>query len=451
MKKSGNLDSKIGRDVKPIIDSMIPWTERMYDMTDLEIQEYKENFIEEYRQAHPGTSRDVVDIIYIEYQYYQLRRDYNWVLQQYALSGDKGAIRREILLQRVHGSKSNPIDPENIDYLISNMRKPVADILVRNKWLFHIYEHGARKTFSFNAELDPDIPYLVGVDPAGGDSINGDNFAITIVNPYNLQIAAEFKSPYLTGPNAGRLLQGLIEDYIPRGVLCIERNSVGQYLIQALAETNIRNNLYWNSAKQELEDISESSPSDNELRDVAKETQKYGQFLSKKVRDAMFELLFQMVDEYIDALTTENLVGDICSLIKWPNGKYAADQGAHDDCLMSYLHAIYVYFVGDNLPFFGIFKEDHPIEKFKHHAVPDEKISAQEMTKAIDSHDPFVIPSYDEIMKSAIAEREANISILTDHFSFYDDPIAKSRNDTMLDTVSIGAHFFDEINGTTYF
>ena len=29
------------------------------------------------------------------------------------------------------------------------------------------------KTFAFNSELDPDIPYLVGIDPAGGDSIKG--------------------------------------------------------------------------------------------------------------------------------------------------------------------------------------------------------------------------------------------------------------------------------------
>ena len=292
---------------------------------------------------------------------------------------------------------------------------------------------------------------MVGIDPAGGDSIKGDNFAITIVNPFNLQIAAEFKSPYLTGPNAARMIQALVEDYIPRAVLCIERNSVGQYLIQTLAETNVKNNMYWNVAKNELNDMTESSPDDYQLRDAAKETQKYGQFLSHKVREAMFELLFQMIDEYIDALTTENLVGDICTLIRYPSGKIAADQGEHDDCLMSYLHAIYVYFVGDNLPFFGIFKDQHPIDKFKHHITPDDSISAEAMSKAIDAHDPFVIPTYDEIMKSAIAERESNIATLVDHFSFYDDPIANSRSDIMSDSVSIGAHFFDEINGTTYF
>lgn len=447
----GDLDTKVGREAKPIIDSMIPWTERMYDMTEVEIQEYKNAFIEDYHAAHPESSREVVDIMYIEYQYYQLRRDYQWVMDQYALSGDKNAIRREILLQRTHGSKSNPIPADDIDYLVSNMRKATSDILIRGKWLFKIYEHGARKTFEFNSELDPDIPYLVGIDPAGGDSIKGDNFAVTIVNPYNLQIAAEFKSPYLTGPNAARMIQALIEDYIPRAVLCIERNSVGQYLIQHLAETNVKNNMYWNRAKQELDDIAESSPDDYQLRDAAKETQKYGQFLSHKVREAMFELLFQMIDEYIDALTTENLVSDICALIRWPSGKIAADQGEHDDCLMSYLHALYVYFVGDNLPFFGIFKEEHPIDKFKHHVVPAEKISPDEMAKALDKQDPFVIPTYDEVMKMAMAERESNLATLSSHFSFIDDPISNSRVDLMSDSVSIGAHFFDEINGTTYF
>lgn len=142
-------------------------------------------------------------------------------MEQYRLSGDKMAIRREILLQRLRGSNASPISPEDIEYFISNMKHPINDIIICNKWRFMIYEHGAGYQGNMPKDFDENIPYLVGIDPAGGGG--GDNFAITVVNPYNLQIAAEFKSPYISGPAAVRMLIELVKDYIPKAVLIPEK------------------------------------------------------------------------------------------------------------------------------------------------------------------------------------------------------------------------------------
>ena len=426
---------------------MIPWTERMYDMSDYEIQEYKKAFIDDYNESNKNNEREVVDMIYIEYQYYQLRRDYNWVLKQFTLSGDKNEVRREILLQRIRGSNANPISPENINYLVSNMRKASHDLLIDGKWLIKIYDHGLGVSFGVYKELDENIPYLVGIDPAGGDSIQGDNFAITIVNPRNLMVAAEFKSPYLTSTNALKLITHLIDDYIPRAVLCIERNSVGQYLIQMLADTHIKNNLYWNQKKKnELDALVEHNPLDNNaLREISMVTQKYGQYLSVKVRAAMFEKLFEIVDEDISLLTTEYLVNDICSLIRFPTGKIAADNGEHDDSLMSYLHAIYVYFTGDNLPFFGIYKEQYPV--FANHVEPEEDKTVETLNKAIDNSKNK--KGFDIIMAGvpyAISQREAQLEELS-RLSFIYDPIKVNRSESNEDDlVSINPWFFESLN-----
>ena len=442
----GNLDTREGRESYPIIKSMIPWTEKIYDMTPQEIEEYKSAFKEEYHNSEEKQTREVVDIFYIEYQYFQLRRDYNWVLEQYKLSGDKMAIRREILLQRLRGSTESPIDPEDIEYLISNMKKSVRDMILCGKWLYKLYDHGAGYRNGRPQDLDPDIPYLVGIDPAGGGS--GDNFAVTIVNPYNLQIAAEFKSPYISGPNAVRMLLELVHDYIPRAVLIPEKNSMGIYLLQMLLETDIRDNIYWSESAKQLEEITEEDyGSDFQLKSLSQQYKKYGTYLTKKIRAAMFELLFQHISEAKQILNTEYLVDDICKLVKTSTGRIEASKDEHDDCVMSYLHAIYIYYTGDNLPFFGIIKSENPVlgPIDIDHLDDSGKVNA-DVVSGIYADKPL---SYNELVMRDSARVENEIKTLVNRFDFvHSDQYQKNKNVDQNTTVDINASFFDMLNGT---
>lgn len=445
----GNLDTKEGRDAMPVIQSMIPWTEKIYDMTPEQIIEYKSAFKEEYHNSEQKHTREVIDVFYMEYQYYQLRKDYQWVLDQYKLSGDKMAIRREILMQRLRGSTESPISPEDIDYLISNMKKSTKEMVLCNKWLFKLYEHGAGMRFGLPKDLDEQIPYLVGIDPAGGGG--GDNFAVTIVNPYNLQIAAEFHSPYISGPNAVRMFQELVHEYIPKAVLVVEKNSMGIYLIQMILESDIRDNLYWSQRAREIEDMTEESPNDHQLKSMAQQYQKYGTFNSAKVRKAMIELLFQYVAECKQILCTEYLVNDICKLVRTSTGRIEADKGEHDDSLFSWLHAIYVYHTGDNLETFGIFRQENPVwSKIEVHNDNNETgINSVDMI--IMNNTPTVISYEDEVMNDAI-RMEGEIKELATTFSFIHDDVYSKQNtspDPLRQEVeNIEPWFFDYINGT---
>ena len=76
---------------------------------------------------------------------------------------------------------------------------------------------------------------------------------------------------------------------------------------------------------------------------------KYGTYVSTKVRKAMFELLFEMVMEKPELITSEHLIGDILKLIRKTTGRIEAESGEHDDTVMAYLNALYIYFSGDNL------------------------------------------------------------------------------------------------------
>ena len=443
----GNLDTREGRDALPIIQSMIPWTEKIYDMTPQQIAEYKSAFHDEYHNSEEKRTREVVDIFYMEYQYFQVRKTYDWVLDQYKLSGDKMAIRREILLQRLRGSNASPFEPEDIEYLISNMIKSTKELLICGKWLYRLYDHDAGYKFGKPVDFDENIPYLVGIDPASGGG--GDNFSVTIVNPYNLRIAAEFKSPYISGPNAVKMIIELVNNHIPKAVLIPEKNSMGIYLIQMLLETSIRDNLYWSESARQLEEMVEETDEDYELKSMAIKYKKYGTYLSKKVRDAMFELLFQHVDGHKELLNTEYLVDDMCKLIKTSTGKIQADQGEHDDCVMSYLHAIYIYYTGDNLLHFGIDKEAHPIQGAVSSTIEsdtDEKLMEKNVMSGFFSPEDN---SYDSIVMQDAARVEGEIKDLVNSLSFVHDGVYSRIRDNSLmsnENVSISPGFFDSIN-----
>jgi hypothetical protein len=437
----GNLDTREGATAAPIIKSMVPWTERIYDMSDAEIEDYISAYRDEYHQDDTtDKSREVTRIFYIEYQYWQLRKTHKWVEEQYNLSGDKMAIRREILMQRLRGSTDSPIEPEDLEFLISHMQKSTTDIILNKKWRMLTYPHEQNTKLL----LDSNIPYLIGVDPSGGGG--GDNTSITIVNPYNLQIAAEFKSPYISGTELLRVLIDLIINYIPKGVLIPERNSMGIYLIHAICESSIKDNLYWSDSLQQLEDMANESESDYELKKLSQQYKKYGTYTSKKVRDAMFELLFNHIKECKQILNTEYLVDDMCKLIRTSTGKIQAAKGEHDDCVMSYNHAIYVYYTGDNLEFFGIRKTDHPI-----YGALEPNYEQNVEIKSGGNIEFFSSDNvtFEEIVISTTIEMEQMQKYAVAVNSNIYDPIYSNRpnsNNIFDDSVDIPPSFFDQIN-----
>jgi len=442
----GNLDTREGIESKPIIESMIPWSEKIYDMTETQIQEYMSVYREQYHADETIVrEREVIEVFYLEYHYYQVRKTYDWVMEQYKLAGDKMAIRREILLQRLRGSSDSPISPEDIEFLISNMKKSDKDLILNNKWRFRLYDHGQGRTINGLKDLDERIPYIVGIDPAAGGG--GDNTSITAINPYNLQVAAEFKSPYISGTDLCRVLVTLVNEHIPKAVIIPEKNSMGIFLIQMIVnQTSIKENLYWSESKRQLEQMVEESEADYELRKAAESWKKYGTYLTKKVREAMFELLFKHVNECKQLLNTEYLVDDICKLVRTSTGRIQAVSKEHDDCVMSYLHAIYIYYTGDNLEIFGIVKSEHPI-------LGPVEIDMETRMAEKDHLSGFFSTenvTYESIfIEDAIRVEEQIKYLVSVNPHVHDEVYSKRRNELenpFDDTVSIQPHFFELIN-----
>lgn len=325
----GDLDSNAGAQAKNILDETIKWSESWYS---LDINQVKDII----------TTSSKNKIVYIEYSYKQLGKDERWFREVCStVNGKKIAIRREILLQRIHGSSLSPFDPEDLMALNDLKGTIKKEILINQLFTLYLYD-----------DLDKKIPYLVGVDVSSGGGM--DNSAVTIINPYTLKVVGEFESPYMSKPHLKRFLYVLVKKYIPKAVLCIERN-YADGVIADLKETDIRYNIYFDKDKDLTGiGVDEKLDAKGYLQMESKRSRSYGVWTGTKSRPEMMDILFTHMEEHKDKIIGEKIIRDIGNLVRTRTGKIAAAAGKHDDSIMSYLIALYVYYHGTNLKRFGI-------------------------------------------------------------------------------------------------
>lgn len=334
----GDLSTKEGVEAQMLLDRTIKWSETIYDKTPEQVQELIE-----------AQGKDCNQIFYIEYSYKQIGETEEWLRNISGKIGDPLVVRREVLLQRLHGSSASPYSQEDLEYIAGQEHKPISELWIRDYYRFDIYE-----------ELSKEIPYLVGIDCSTGTG--GDNNAITVVNPYTLEPAAEFECSYIGETKYIAVITDLVKFHIPRAILCIERNSMGDAIVDFLLHTPLRRNLYYDKNKDLLETkVQENETIESMLKKEAAKKLYYGVYTGPKSREDMFAILSRHVNEYKEKFVAHNVIRDLTRLVRTPSGKIEAAKATdengdpfHDDSIMSYLIALYVYYHGNNLALFGL-------------------------------------------------------------------------------------------------
>lgn len=324
----GDLDSPSGIAASKILDKTYKWSEGFYDM-DI-------NKVKEIIDANAENG-----IIYIEYSYKQLGLDEKWFRKLCkVVNNNTVAIKREILLQRIRGSNDSPFEEEDLMAIQEIKPNKVEEFYVNELFRVDVYK-----------KLRKDFPYIVGIDCSLGVGI--DNTAVSIVNPYTLQVDAEFRNAYMSGPDVKKFIFTLVRKYIPNALLCIERNANGSTIIDDLALTSISRNIWYNPSKDLVS--ADSKVKNGSLIQEAETRRMRGVYTGSKSRELMMALLYETVAEHKDRLTSDFVIDDILKLVI-KKGKIQAGAGAHDDSIMSYLIALYVYTYAKNLSRWGIIR-----------------------------------------------------------------------------------------------
>lgn len=431
----GDLDTKCGMEAQEILDNTAEWTEKLYDMTTEEIEKY---FL--------AKGKDCNKILYIEYSYIQIGETEKWLQEISAKIGDPLVVRREILLQRLHGSSLSPYPQEDIEYIVETEQRPIDEL-----WLLEYYKFDVYKS------LNKNTPYIIGVDCSTGT--NGDNNSITILNPYTVEPDADFECSYIGETMFENLLKELIK-VLPRAVLAIERNSVGDGIVDHLLHSPISHRLYFDKDYDLVKEKAKANETiESMLKKQAQQKTYYGVYTGQSSRDAMFAILARHVNEYKEKFITHNIIRDLSRLIRKPSGKIEAGPGFHDDSIMSYLIALYVYYHGNNLTVFGIHKGAQEEELNNRGLKRPEEIdptlvSNEIIQSAIDTANKEKATeqelNWNDMMRNAIQQSQKMTYDLS-HAGFVENTIFDNTPEAVLedydDVGSIPLDFFSSING----
>lgn len=381
-------------------------------------------------------------IVYIEYSYKQLGLTDEWLRDMYNKIANPLTVRREILLQRLRGSDDSPFEREDIEYIISVMKTPIDELYIMDHFRFDIYE-----------ELDRTIPYIVSVDCSTGT--NGDNNAITILNPYTVKPVAEFSCPYIGETMYEKLIIELVRKHLPRAIIVIERNSVGDGIIDHLLNTNIRNNLYFDKGRDLVEtNLQDQSTVTSMLKKMGEQKKFYGVYTGPQSREDMMTILTRHMAEFKDNFVTKNITEDITHLVRAKSGKILAGPSWHDDSVMSYLIGLYVYYHGNNLAMFGFVPGSREIENKNKGIITYEDmaysgiISQRDLQIIKEKEEIMKENDYEEMMRQALLKSQHDTRTLQQS-KLISNTIYDNTPDVLLDDLyeeNMDMSLFDELN-----
>lgn len=429
----GDLDTSQGKESQEVLDCTAPWTEKVYDWDDDQVKAY-----------FNAQGEECNHIFYIEYSWTQIGETRERFREVAAKIQDPLTVRRELLLQRLHGSSASPFPQEDIEAIIETEKEPKDKLWLLEYFHFDIYK-----------ALNKNTPYIVGVDCSTGTA--GDNNAITIIDPYTIEPVAEFECSYIGEKQYVALMIELITKHIPKAVLCIERNSIGDAIIDFLLDSKIRNNLYFDKAKNLQEErIKEKTEVSSILKQQAKQKTYYGVYTGGESRSQMMAILARHVNEYKDKFVTHNIIRDISRLVRTSSGKIEAGSGFHDDSIMSYLIGMYVYYHGNNLPAFGIIKglkdEDIKNEGLKRSDEIDPSLVNPALIREVKKQEEFEKQSsYNDILRKAIQQSQKE-SLEMQESGLSNNELYNNTPDTIINDFEEGQidlDFFDTLNGIT--
>lgn len=328
----GVLTTDEGVFAQKIKDEATQWNEQYYD--------YTREQLEELRKANTNSS-----FFHVIYSYKQLGRGEDYFKQMCVdLLNDWPAIRREVLLEWAKIATDCPFKEEDLETIESLcMKEPRSTILFGKAGQYQVKVWGPLNNMQY--------PPIIGVDVAGG--YQSDSTAITIIDSQTTKVVATFNCNYISMPDTAELIKQLVLKYLPNAVVNVERDGGwGGSVLQILMNTKVRKNLYHERKERPLQEaVSTGGRMQRKMHTILQ----YG-VNTKENRDRYFEILFQRVQYHKDKFIAPILASELRTLEYKKNGRIEHASTAHDDQLFSYMLALYVWYDGENLANYGVYK-----------------------------------------------------------------------------------------------
>lgn len=323
-----NLDLDEGSYCKSMIDSAAPFDEAMYDWSDEKVSSYI-------------SANSTNDFVHIQFSWKQLGRSQEWYEDQCrGLNNNPFYIKREIDIVWTLANGSSIFREEQLEAIDKYIKDPVGKFFVNELYKFDLYVDN----------FDTELPWLIGVDVAGG--LARDDSAITIVHPVTYEIAGTFRNNNVDTAELTDIMVSLMRFYIPNAVAIPERNSYGKVLIDLLIKVpDIVDRVYW-----EIKEVqAQEKTKDGKVVASKVKTKIYGVNTDTNSRDKMInDILRYVVENEPEKIIANSIYEDIRNLQMKKTGKIEHREGTKDDGLFSYLVVRYIVGYGTNRARFNI-------------------------------------------------------------------------------------------------
>lgn len=319
----GYLTTDSGQYAYHIYEAATPWNEMYYDYSFQQLEDLK-------------NSNHNSNFFAVKYSYQQLGSGPDYFSRMVIEMGkDWDSIRREVLLEWSDGSGNCPFSDEDLEIIKSHLKDPIRTVLFGRygQYQFQVYE-----------DVDTSYPPIIGVDVAG--ALWQDSSAITVIDSKTTRVTATLNCNYMPSDDLAEVLYELMTKYLPNAICSIERNGgFGVSVIQRLVKTSVKKNLYWNIKDKVIEE------SFNGIRSIKRSARVkvYGVDSNKEVRARLIELLYDRVRYHKDKFVAPIIFDEMQKMEVKKNGKVEHSSNSHDDQVFSYLHALYVWYDGENL------------------------------------------------------------------------------------------------------
>jgi hypothetical protein len=178
---------------------------------------------------------------------------------------------------------------------------------------------------------------------------------MTILDPYTEKPCAILKTPLVDEIETCEILCEIVAKYCPKAVLAIERNSIGNSVINLMRRTKYIARLYNDPTKMN-ETPDDKLDRKHQLVKNAENRRYWGIYTEGRSREKMMEILLLRAINNKDGFVCNEIIDEMNGLIRKSSGRIEADTGKHDDCIMSYLIAMYCLKYGYKLTRYGIIR-----------------------------------------------------------------------------------------------
>ncbi len=322
----GDMKTPHGKDAFAFIKMSVPFTDDFYDWDLEELREYVKR-------------NSVNGFFYIKYSYKQLGRSEQYFEEQVeALAQDWDKVKREVLLQWNNKAVDSPFDADDLNELDDTKREPIKNFKINDFYKLNIYE-----------EIDYDYPVIISVDVSA--AMQKDNSAIAIISTRTKRIVAGLENNKIDTTNLAAVVYTLASKVFPKCIVVVERNGVGEGVVNNLVHTDVKHKLYYETSK---DDTKEKLRNGFLQRDTGSDSRVYGAWTGNN-RERMFEILGEYVRKYKSRINVDLMVEELKGLQYTKSGRIDHAPGQHDDFVMAFLIGIYVYYERD-LSQFGIIR-----------------------------------------------------------------------------------------------